>query len=72
MKERIINEYFKFKLARKGIKLLGHRGTLYYGVDKDDWWYFYMAYGLTLIPIKECEDKLDALFAYNVLLNKYN
>ncbi len=70
MKERILNEYYKFRLAQKGIKLLGHRKNIYYGVNEDGKWFFYLVCDFSMIPLKECEDKLKALFVYNVLLSK--
>ena len=70
MKERIFNEYYKFRLAQMGVKLLGHRNNIYYGKNKEGTWFFYLVCEFSVIPLKECEDKLKALFVFNVLLNK--
>ena len=68
--ERIFDLYYKFRLAQKGVKLCGKRGKLIYGVDTEGKWYFYYVYDFTVIFVKKCEDKLKALFIYNILLNK--
>jgi hypothetical protein len=70
IKERILNEYYRFKLAQDGIKLQGHSDYLYYGNDKNGFWYIYICNGFTVIQLKRCATKLHTAFVYHVLLSK--
>lgn len=70
MKERILREYYKFRMAQSGVKLLGNRKNIYYGINADGKWFFYLVSDFSIILLKECENKLKALFVYNVLLSK--
>ena len=49
---------------------MGNRKNIYYGINADDKWFFYLVSDFSIIPLKECENKLNALFVYNVLLSK--